>query len=67
MLQTLNDQELRDLSGYARADRQTAWLKQQRIPFLLDKDGRPKVLRATVEAVLGPAANQSGPQLRFAK
>lgn len=58
--------ELRALSGYKHPSRQIRWLREQHIPYLLDKDGRPKVLRATVAAMLSAPANQSGPALRFA-
>lgn len=45
--------ELRALSGYKHQSRQIRWLREQHIPYLLDKDGRPKVLRATVAAASG--------------
>jgi hypothetical protein len=45
--------ELVDLTGLKRPTRQHAWLVAAGYPVQLDARGRPKVLRAVVEARLG--------------
>lgn len=64
----LTHEQLHELTGCARVKGQIEWLKARRYPFELDSKGRPKVLRACVDAKLGAnAANEpSGPKLRFA-
>lgn len=62
----LDDDELAHLTGIVRGHaRQAEWLKANRIPFLLDSKGRPKVLRATIETILGAPGTAQAPQLRL--
>lgn len=62
----MNDDELADLTGFTRHTKQIDWLKVNRIPHLIGGDGKPKVVRDTVLALLGPAKHvPKGPQLRF--
>lgn len=57
--------ELPALTGAKRKGDQIEWLKENRIPHFVGKDGYAKVLKATVAAILGAPANSSGPALRF--
>lgn len=45
----LTDEELRELTGYARPSRQAEQLRRQRIPFHLNAAGKPRVARAIIE------------------
>lgn len=67
MTEFLEPDELADLSECKRKADQIEWLKANRIPFLVGDKGTPKVLRATVVAMLGLPANSSGPALRFVR
>lgn len=40
--------ELREFSARQRKSAVIAWLKDRRIPFILDADGWPKVLRGAI-------------------
>mgnify|MGYP002760473449 CR=1 FL=1 len=62
----LTHDELRELSGYDRPRWQIEWLRTRQWPHELDKDGRPRVLRATMLARLG-ASNDTPqtPRLRL--
>lgn len=51
----LDKSQLKDLTGTARRDLQISWLRQNRIPFLIGHDGRPKVLLNTINFLLGVA------------
>lgn len=58
--------ELLDLTGRKRTPDQVTWLHANRIPFLLDANGKPKVLTATITSLLGaPHKVDFGPQLRL--
>jgi hypothetical protein len=62
----MTDEELAELTGFTRHSKQIDWLKKTRIPHLVGGDGKPKVVRDTVMALLGPAKHTpKGPQLRF--
>lgn len=64
----LTDAEVAELTGINRGRQaQIDWLKANRIPHLVDAKGRPKVLRATIEAILGAPGTSAGPTLRFAR
>lgn len=64
----MTEEEMSELTGYSRHAKQIEWLKQYRIPHLIGGDGKPKVVRDTVLALLGPAKHVSkGPQLRIGK
>ena len=52
----LSIDELRDLTGYRAHHGQTTWLQSNGIAYRLDRCGRPKVLRAVVQQVLGLSA-----------
>jgi hypothetical protein len=66
VIDSLTPDELASFIGTSRKADQIEWLRANRIPFLADKKGRAKVLRATVAAMLGAPGNSSGPELRFA-
>lgn len=57
---TLTPAELADLSGYTSPRYQQEWLRQNGIPFALDRRRRPKVLRSAVERQFGGTV--SGPR-----
>ena len=52
----LSPDELRNLTGRQHADAQIAALQRMGLRYLLDADGRPKVARAAVDAMLAPGA-----------
>lgn len=56
----LSRAELRDLAGRRNLEAVLAWLKGARLPYLLDADGWPKVLRAVHDKRLG-LADQAAP------
>ncbi len=45
----LSPDELTELTGYKQPKRQVAWLRQQGISLYVAANGRPKVLRSTLE------------------
>ena len=45
----LTRDELIELTGYKQPKRQVAWLRQQGISLYVAANGRPKVLRSTLE------------------
>ncbi len=45
----LTRDELVELTGYKQPKRQVAWLRQQGISLYVAANGRPKVLRSTLE------------------
>ncbi len=47
----LTRDELIELTGYKQPKRQVAWLRQQGISLYVAANGRPKVLRSTLENV----------------
>lgn len=56
----LTDEELAELTGYRQPLKQAQQLKAQRIPFHLNRAGRPKVARAILEGGrAAPAAEKS--------
>lgn len=61
----LEPAELATFTGAKRKADQIEWLRANRIPHLVGKDGRAKVLRATVASILGAPGNSHGPELRF--
>lgn len=65
MIDTLQPDELATLTGAKRKADQIEWLRANRIPHLVGKDGYAKVLRATVASVLGAPSNSNGPELRL--
>jgi len=66
VIDTLLPDELATLTGAKRKADQIEWLRANRIPHLVGKDGHAKVLRATVVAILGAPSNSTGPVLRLA-
>lgn len=60
----LTRDEVRELSGYKRRSDQVRWLRDNRYPFELDKDGNPKVPRIAVETRF--QIRSGGPKLRLA-
>ena len=65
MTDWLEPEEVAALTECKRKADQVEWLRANRIPHLIGDKGNPKVLRATIAAILGAPANQSGPALRF--
>jgi hypothetical protein len=61
----LSASELVDLTGLKRKKAQAAWLREQGYLVELDARGRPKVLRAVVEARLGAVVTQQKQQPNF--
>ena len=51
----LGPQDLEELTGHSRAAIQMRWLRSKTIPFIVGGDGRPKVARQTLLALLDPA------------
>jgi len=51
MTMLLSPDELVELTGYKQPKRQVAWLRQQGIALYVAANGRPKVLRSTLENV----------------
>lgn len=45
----LTDEEMQQLTGYARKSKQVAWLKAQGIPFRPNATGHPVVTRTAIE------------------
>lgn len=60
----LTREEVRDLTGYKRKSDQARFLRENRYPFELDKDGFPKVPRIAVETRF--QVKTGGPKLRLA-
>lgn len=60
----LTRDELRDLTGYKQKSAIATFLRDNKYPFELDKDGWPKVPRMAVETRF--QAKVGGPRLRFA-
>ncbi|MHA6195572.1 DUF4224 domain-containing protein [Pseudomonas wadenswilerensis] len=58
--------EVADMTGYVRPKEQVRWLEAERFGYVLDSDGKPKVLRQVVIARLGGhAERKKGPELRL--
>lgn len=63
----LTEEEVAELTGYKRARDQVRWLERERFGFVIDGNGRPKVLREVVMARLGSVSSKrKEPQLRLA-
>lgn len=62
----LSPEDLSELTGRQTAPAQIRWLREQRIPFLIGADGKPKVLRSTILAMLGGVGQTVEPRLRLA-
>jgi hypothetical protein len=63
----LTPEEIKEFTGYCGLKKQTEWLRQYRIPFLLGGDGNPKVLHTAVQLMLGgisQVAPKIEPQIR---
>ena len=60
----LTREEVRELTGYKRKSDQARFLRDNRYPFELDKDGNPKVPRMAVESRF--QVKLGGPKLRLA-
>ena len=60
----LTRDELRDLTGYKQKSAIATFLRENKYPFELDKDGWPKVPRLAVETRF--QISTGGPRLRFA-
>jgi hypothetical protein len=60
----LTREEVRELTGYKRKTDQCRFLRDNRYPFELDKDGYPKVPRMVVETRF--QVKSGGPKLRLA-
>jgi hypothetical protein len=56
----LSSVDLRELTGYVRPSAQARWLTDNGLPFYLDAQGRPKVMR---EMLLAPAHRPKRPDL----
>ena len=62
----LTEEEVAELTGYKRARDQVRWLERERFGFVIDGNGRPKVLREVVLARLGSVSSKrKEPQLRL--
>ncbi len=62
----LTRDELRELSGRQKRSAIVAWLKDRRIPYILDADDWPKVLRSAILDQPAPRLQASEPRLRLA-
>lgn len=54
----LTKDDVADLTGYKQVARQIAHLRNLRIPFFVDRAGRPKVARSAVEGGRAKAVEQ---------
>ena len=62
----LTEEEVSELTGYKRARDQVRWLERERFGFVIDGNGRPKVLREVVLARLrSVSSKRKEPQLRL--
>lgn len=62
----MTQQEVADLTGRSRASAQIRWLDDHRFGYVIGADGRPKVLRDVVLALLGASQQQKKePRLRL--
>jgi hypothetical protein len=62
----LSANDLWELTGYKRPDKQAEWLRSRAYPFDMDAHGRPKVLRTAVERRLGgKVEREREPQLHL--
>lgn len=62
----MTQDEVTEMTGRVRPKEQVRWLESERFGYVLDADGRPKVLRQVVIARLGAQAERKkGPELRF--
>jgi hypothetical protein len=63
----LTAEELHELTGYTRGNKQIEWLRGRAYPFEIAADGRARVLRAAVLARLGGEGDTSKavPKLRL--
>ena len=59
----LTPAELHDLTGYKRASAQLTWLRERGWPVEEDRHGRPRLLRAVLEARMGavPPPSEAAP------
>ncbi|MCB1955228.1 MAG: DUF4224 domain-containing protein [Zoogloeaceae bacterium] len=65
-MKTLTKQQLIDLCGARRKALIIQWLKSERIPYLLGRDGWPRVSCTVIGSRLGETTPQRAePQLRF--
>ncbi len=62
----LTDQEMREITDYVRPSFQIRILKEWGIPFIVGRDGHPKVLREHLKTISGARTNarrEPGPNL----
>lgn len=57
--------ELAELSGRKRRSAIVRWLDARQIPYVLDADRWPKVLRTAILDQAAPVAHPAEPQLNF--
>jgi hypothetical protein len=63
---TLTPEQLADLTGYTRVDKQKAWLKANGFKFRENRYGHPKVDRAHYDARMGVGAPQRSAEPNWA-
>jgi len=63
---TLSRAELQELSGRERPSAVCRWLERQRIAYITDADGWPKVLRSALLDRATAPTQTAEPRLRFA-
>jgi len=62
----LTEEEVAELTGYKRPTDQVRWLREEKFGFVIDGNGRAKVLREVVLARLGSGpSKRKEPQLRL--
>ncbi|QEY70460.1 DUF4224 domain-containing protein [Pseudomonas denitrificans (nom. rej.)] len=62
----MTPEEVADLTGRTRASAQIRWLDEHLLGYVLDANGRPKVLREVVLSRLGSSKQQKKePRLRL--
>jgi len=61
----LDDDDVRNLTGFQRPSAQVRWLRDRAYPFELAAGGKPKILRSVVEDRLGGRI-ESEPRVRLA-
>lgn len=62
----MTQEEVADLTGRTRASAQIRWLDEHQLAYVIDANGRPKVLRDVVLSRLGSRQQQKKePRLRL--
>lgn len=61
----LTREEVAELTGYQKSAYQQRWLDAEKLGYMVDSEGHPKVLREVVLQRLGGQRKKAGPELRL--